>query len=210
MVYAANVAFNLDAFKIAAELDVFDGDANDTDDAYGTQFMADGSFALSDAATLGAQFFYGAGDDEDVQYTYLGNRFNGWDPIFDIGNSLSNEQIVGGSPFNVATVGIYEGGDITLASMGAIGGRLYGMFKANDDLSFGASAGYFQEEEDALASLDYYALAGGVVYKLMANTTLQLQLQYTDGNVECNTGICDGQDADFDAFEAGTGLFVSF
>ena len=181
-----------------------------TVDAYGTQFMLDGSMAASDALTVGAQFFYGAGDDEDQQYTHLGNRFNGWDPIFDIGTSLSNEQITGGSPFNVAEVGGYEGTGFSAGSLGAIGGRLYGMFKVSDSLKLGASAGYFQEEEDSIVSLDYYALAGGLVYNLMANTTLQLQLQYTDGNVEANTGALDGQDEDFDSFRAGTGLFVSF
>ena len=49
--------------------------------------------AATDAFTVGGQFFYAAGDDEDIQYTGLGNGFNGWDPINDVGTSLSNEAI---------------------------------------------------------------------------------------------------------------------
>ena len=51
----------------------------------GTQLFLDASMAATDTITIGGQFYYAAGDDEDVQYTILGNGFNGWDPIFDVG-----------------------------------------------------------------------------------------------------------------------------
>ncbi|MCK4509474.1 MAG: hypothetical protein KAU27_13070, partial [Desulfuromonadales bacterium] len=97
----ANVTIPLEALTIVAELDVFTGDsAIEGVDAMGTQFLLDGAFAMSDALTLGGQFFYAAGDDEDMQYTGIGNRFGGWDPVYDVGTSLSNEQIKFGSVFN--------------------------------------------------------------------------------------------------------------
>ncbi len=59
----------------------------------GTQVFLDASMAATDAFTVGAQFFYATGDDEDIQYTFLGNRFNGWDPINDNRYHLSNESM---------------------------------------------------------------------------------------------------------------------
>ena len=149
-------------------------------------------------------------DIDKKQYTGLGNGFGGWDPVMDVGTSLSNEQIVYGNPFNVASIGVYEGSDISIGSPGSIGGRLYTGFKANDLLSFGASAGYFTSEDDNVVDVDVMALAAGVVYKVMANTTLQLQVQYADGTLNETDFIGTNDDIDFDAFRAGTGLFVAF
>ena len=86
-------------------------------------------------------------------------------------------------------------------------------FKAGEDLTFGASAGYFVSEEDKIADVEVMALAGGLVYKIMENTSLQLQLQYADGTLNETAATrslgLDG-DQDFDNFSAGTGLFVKF
>jgi hypothetical protein len=215
----ADVTLGLDAFTLAAELDYFTGDSSETDatnsklDAYGTQFMLDASMAASDALTIGGQFFYGLGDDEDVQYTGLGNGFGGWDPVMDIGTDLSNEQISFGNPFNVASIAEYEQADLSITSAGSIGGRLYTNFKMSNDLKLGASAGYFVSEEDKIADIEVMALAGGLVYNLMENTSLQLQLQYVDGTLnETAATRAEGivGDTDFSAFKAGTGLFVKF
>ena len=148
--------------------------------------------------TFGAQGFYAMGDGNDQQYVRLGNGFNGWDPIMDVGTSLSNEEIT--------LYGVGNPMDFTGASAGVIGGRLYGNFKATDKLSFGASVAYLTVEDDKNVDIDEYALAGGMVYKLLANTSFQLQLQYEDGKVNDTT---EG-DVDFNAFRAGTGLFVTF
>jgi hypothetical protein len=211
--FGANMNADFGGVKVAAELDVFDGDADKDTDAFGTQFMLDGSMALSDAFTLGGQFFYGAGDDEDVQYTSIGNGFNSWDPVMDVGTSLSNWEISYGNPFNVASTDGYEGQGFQLASAGSVGGRLYTNYMASDALSFGASVGYFVSEEDKIADIEVMALAAGLVYKVMENTSLQLQLQYTDGTInETDSTIALGFDGDqdYDTFRAGTGLFVKF
>jgi hypothetical protein len=173
----ADVTIPLDALTIVAELDVFTGDSTVKNvDAYGTQFMLDGAFAVSDAFTLGGQFFYGEGDDEDTQYTHIGNGFGGWDPIYDVGTSLSNEQITGGSPFNLAELAKKEVGTLALTAAGSTGGRLYTSYKASDALTFGASIGYFESEEDKIADVEVVAAAAGMVYKVTENTSLQLQL----------------------------------
>jgi len=206
-----DVTIPLDALKIVAEVDFFDGDSKTANvDAYGTQAMVDASFALSDAFTLGGAVYYGAGDDEDVQYTGIGNGFGGWDPVMDIGTSLSNEQISYGSPFNVASVDGYEGAGFDLTSAGSVGGRLYTNFMASDDFTLGASLGYFVSEEDRIADLEVMTFAGGFVYKLMENTSLQLQVQYVDGTANQTDFSAVNGDVDFDSFSAGSGLFVKF
>ena len=212
----AYVQAMLGPVNFTGEVDFFTGDAGyvgdpglgDSLDAYGTQVWLDGSMAATDAFTIGANIFYGAGDDEDVQYTYIGSGFGGWDPLADVGTSLSNEQITYDRPFNVAEFSVgAEGDNLSLGSLGAMGARLYTGFKASEDLNFGASIAYAQEEEDKFAELDYMLLAAGMVYQILPNTTFQIQLQYLDGNVKIDD---DNIDEDFDAFEAGTGLFVKF
>jgi hypothetical protein len=198
-----NGGTSLGPVNLTGEVDFFTGDANANDDAMGTQVFLDASMAATDAFTVGGQFFYAAGDDEDVQYTSLGNGFNGWDPINDVGTQLSNESIdLSDQGFNNNPF------DWTGGNSGSVSGRLYGNFKASDDLSFGASVSYLTTEETDAVDADAYSLAAGMVYSLMPNTTLQLQLQYLDGNVDEVAGV--NVDTDFDVFSAGTGLFVKF
>jgi len=52
--------------------------------------------------------------------------------------------------------------------------------------------------------------AGGFVYKLMENTSLQLQVQYIDGTANSTDFTAVNGDVDFDSFTAGSGLFVKF
>ena len=192
----ASASMMLGPVNLFGEFDYFTGDANDAAgvDAFGTQLMLDGSMALSDMITLGGQFYYAAGDDEDVQYVFLGNGFNGWDPIYDVGTSLSNEEIVFGRPF-----------DFTGLSAGVVGGRLYGKFKLSDAINLGASASYLSEEEDEFVESDGYQLAAGLTYGILENTSFQVQLQYEDMDLEVL-----GVSADYDSFRAGTGIFVKF
>ncbi|MGK2907028.1 MAG: porin [Desulfuromonadales bacterium] len=187
---------NLSIVKLFGEVDYFTGDHSDTVDAQGAQVFLDASVAATDAITVGLQGFYANGDDEDRQYVRLGNGFNGWDPIMDVGTSLSNEEIVLGNPF-----------DFTGTGAGVMAGRLYTSFKASDALMFGLSGAYLETEDDDVADVDAWAFAGGVTYTLLKNTSLQLQLQYTDGT---ENGSGSDPDVDFDSFAAGTGIFVSF
>jgi hypothetical protein len=216
----------LGAVKLFGEFDYFTGDAFDvvdattgskvdTADAMGTQLFLDASLAATDALTVGAQLFYALGDDEDIQYTRIGNGFNGWDPVFDVGTSLSNEQIGFGSAFNIAqnSSANASGKSFTVASAGVVGGRLYTSFKASEALTLGGSAGYFTEEEDAVAEVSVMALAGGLVYQILPNATFQLQAQYSDGTASFTnpfTGVKEIDDVDFDSIQVGTGLFVTF
>lgn len=188
----ASVTLPLDAFKLFAELDYFTGDHNDAAnvDAFGTQLFVDGSLAVSDALSVGGQFFYALGDDKDVQYVRLGNGFNGWDPIMDVGTSLSNEEITFGNPF-----------DFTGMNAGVVGARLYGNMKLSDALSMGASAAYLETEDDDASDSDTSAFALGMNYAVMANTSFQVQLQYEDGEYD---------NVDYNAFKAGSGIFVKF
>ena len=208
----ANVTIPLGGVKLVAELDFFTGDSATADvDAMGTQLFLDASMPMSDAFTLGGQIYYAAGDDEDVQYTGIGNRFGGWDPVYDVGTSLSNEQITFGRVFNVAEIAQKEGASIALTSAGVVGARLYTSYKASDALSLGASIAYGESEEDEIADVEVLALAAGLVYKVMANTSFQVQLQYTDGTLNETATVLVGEgDQDFDSFRMGTGLFVNF
>ena len=205
---------NLGPVKLFGEFDYFGGDASDTVDAFGTQLFLDASLAASDAVTLGGQVFYALGDDEDMQITRLGNGFNGWDPIFDVGTSLSNEQITFGNAFNIAANNSSKSAlpGFTIASAGMVGGRLYTSWKASDALTFGASAAYLTEEDDSVVEVSEMALAAGMVYKIMENTSIQWQLQYTDGDVTLYdaAGAKLVDDESFNSFRAGSGIFVNF
>ena len=210
----ASGSTNLGPVKLFGEVDFFGGDATDTVDAFGTQLFLDASMAASDAFTVGGQVFYALGDDEDQQITHLGNRFNGWDPMFDIGTSLSNEQITGGDAFNIAANNSSKANyNYDIASAGMVAGRLYTSWKVSDALTFGASAAYMTEEDDTVVEVNAMALAGGMVYKIMENTSIQWQLQYTDGDLtayDSTTGVKVVDDEDFDSFRAGSGIFVNF
>jgi hypothetical protein len=187
-----NAMMNLAAVKLQTELDFFFGDATATADAVGTQLLVDASMAMGDAATVGGQLLYAmSADAGEVQYENLGNDFNGYDPLFDVGTNLSNEQIGLGRPFQACGAGA-----------GVMGGRVYGNFTASDALSFGASFAYLVPEDDNNTTVDsLMAFAGGAVYKVMSNTSLHAQLEWMDYD--------DTPDTDA-MMNMGVGLFVNF
>jgi len=192
-VIGVNYAQSFDALKLFAELDFFTGDASATEDAYGLQFFGDVSMAVSETVTVGGQFFYAMGDDEDVQYQLLGNDFGGWDPLQAIGTNLDNEKISLGRPFALLGNGA-----------GIYGGRLYTSVKATDAVTLGASVFFgTADEKDRADFKDALVLAGGMSYAVMANTKLGLQLQYWDFSKE---NVVE----DVEAFAGGVGLFVNF
>lgn len=192
--FSGDVTMNLDAVTLSAELDFFTGDASDTVDAVGTQFFLDAAFAASEAMTVGGQFYYAqAADAGEAQYSVLGNDFNGWDPLFDLGTNLHDEQILLNRPF-----------DFTGDNAGAMGARIYANVKASDVVGYGASVAYLEPEDDANTSIDsemFFAVA--MTYALMTNTSLQAQFQYTsiDDSVASNPES---------KTQAGVGLYVNF
>lgn len=187
-VFGASGSTDLGAIKLFGELDFFTGDHSATRDAMGTQAIIDASMAAG-AATIGGQLMYAMGDTDDKQYVRLGNGFNGWDPVYDVGTSLSNEEIGLGNPF-----------DFTGMNAGVVGARLYGS-TAMGATKLGASIAYLETEEDDAADGDALALAAGLVYDIAASTTFQLQLGYQDGEVNS---------VDYEEMRAGTGIFVKF
>jgi hypothetical protein len=195
-VYVVGVNFNMNlaAVKLATEIDYFTGDATANLDAMGLQALVDASMAAGDAATVGGQFLYAlAADSDETQYQYLGNSFNGWDPLLEVGTWLTNEQIDLGRPF-----------DFTGDNAGVIGLRAYGNFKASDALGLGASLAYVMPEDDKMTNIDNSIIAAlGLTYKVMANTSLHTQFQYETVSVD------QGSDPD-DQYQAGMGLFVNF
>ncbi|MDG5469323.1 hypothetical protein P9J64_13420 [Deltaproteobacteria bacterium IMCC39524] len=198
-VIGASGSFDLGPLKLDAEADFFDGDATDTVDAFGTQLFLDLSGAVSDTFTVGGQLFYALGDDEDTQYSGIGTKFGGWDPIYDVGTSLSNENmrlndnkgLSGPSPF-----------DFSGKSAGVVGGRLYASMMLGD-AKVAASAAWLEVEEDKFTEAEAQAFAIGLVYPVMENTTFQAQAQFT--SVDDDLSNTDG-----DVTEFGTGLFVKF
>ncbi|MFK5926576.1 MAG: hypothetical protein QM483_08105 [Desulfuromusa sp.] len=186
----ADGTFNMDAFKLVAELDFFTGDAAENTDAFGTQLFLDASIAASETMTVGGQLYYALGDDEDAQYAVIGNDFNGWDPLFAHGTGLDDEQIMLGRPFE------FFGDDA-----GVIAGRIYVDTKVSDALKLGASFSYLEPEEDSVTEADSaITLAVGMKYAVMAHTSLGVLVEYID---------IDEPDTDAD-FAAGVGLFVNF
>ncbi len=205
-----DTVYNMDAFTIKGEFNYFAGDASKDVDAFGTQLFLDVAMAASEQFTVGGQFYYALGDDKDRQYTYLGDDFNGYDPLFDVGTSLSDEQIMVGRPFDLGTsligvgLGVTREGSLDgAASTGVVGGRLYTNYKASDALNLGASFAYMTPEEDKhfkdFDSASFYAV--GATYALMANTSLHAQVEYIDVDTKAKVDS---------AILSGVGLFVNF
>jgi hypothetical protein len=193
--FGIDTTMNFNAIKVMAEFDYFTGDAAGNNiDAMGTQGFVDVGFAASEAITIGGQAFYakGAGKNE-VQYQVLGNGFNGWDPILDVGTNLSNEETAAWTrPYN------FTGDDA-----GVMAGRIYGSFKLGDATKIGASVAYLEPEDNSNTDVNSTTVGTiGVTYALMANTSLQAQYAYADLDV-------DNTDVDYNAI-GGIGIFVNF
>jgi hypothetical protein len=193
----ADFATKLNVVNLKAELDFFTGDATATADSMGTQAFVDASMAATDVITVGGQLYYAlAAGNNEVQYQYIGNDFDGYDPIWDLGTSLSNEQMPLGRPF-----------DFTGDNAGVIGGRLYANMKATDSVKVAASVAYLTPEDDNMTKgnsdiKSNLMVGGAVTYAVMANTSLQAQAQYTA--TDLHQGSTD------DNFDIGVGLYVNF
>lgn len=173
--------------NLYGELEFFTGDATATADAVGTQLIVIADLAASEMLTVGGKLFYSMGDDTDVVYTKLGADFGGWDPMFEMGTGLDNEDIGAGRPFEF------------WQQAGVVALQLNGSLKATDDLTVAAVVGMAQTEDDKIIDDDATFFGAGVSYAVMANTKLGAQVEYIDRDL----------DADAD-LQAGVGLFVNF
>lgn len=193
--FGAFASAGLGMATILGEVNFFTGDHNATTDATGIQGWLAANLAVTDTVTIQPALWYAqAADDNEFQYVNLGNGatgdFDGFDPVWDVGTKLDNEQIALGRPF-----------DWTGAGAGVMGVTLKAFAKLSDALNVGASVGYLTVEDDDIVDADAIAVAAGASYEVMANTSLQAQVQYLSAEIE-------GEDAD--DFQAGVGLFVTF
>ncbi|BDD85866.1 hypothetical protein [Desulfofustis limnaeus] len=193
--FGAFASAGLGMATILGEVNFFTGDHNDTTDATGIQGWLAANLAVTDTITIQPALWYAqAADDNEQQYVVLGNGatgdFDGFDPVWDVGTKLDNEKIALGRPF-----------DWTGAGAGVMGATLKAFAKLSDALNVGASLGYLTVEDDDIVDADAIAVAAGATYEVMANTSLQAQVQWLSAEIE-------GEDAD--NFQAGLGLFVTF
>lgn len=192
-VYVAGVdaTFNLEALTLTAEVDYFTGDANATTDAVGLQGYVDAAVAAGETMTVGGQVYYAQGADTgEMQYTVLGNGFNGWDPMNAIGVGLDNVKETFGNPYALLGNGA-----------GIMALRAYTTVKVSDAVTVGASAAWGQPEDDDNTAADSFMhYAAGVAYKVMSNTSLKAQVAYED---------VDAPGAE-EVLKLHTGLIVSF
>lgn len=189
--FGAAVTAPLGMATLVGEINFFTGDADENTDAMGLQGYFGANLAITDTITIQPLLWYAmAADDGEQQYVVLGNDFGGWDPVWDVGTSLSNEQIDLGRPY-----------DWTGAGAGLLGATVKVFAKVSDDLNLGASVGYLTVEDDSIVDADAVAVAFGAVYNVMDNTSLHAQVQWLSATVE---------DEDGDDFQAGLGLFVKF
>ena len=191
----ATVNAKVGAVALTSELDYFTGDYNAKKDAVGTQFRIDGSVAATERLTVGGAFYYALGADKDEEkYSYLGNDFNGWDPL--MYGPLSADAML----WQKRAYDVFGNG-------GVIALQVYGSMKATDDLDFTASAAYAEPENDDTASgieiTDDLSFADadsamiftvGSTYALMSNTKLMAQAQYVDYDADIE-GTTDSADS---------------
>jgi len=189
--FGASLAAPMGMATLVGEINFFTGDAAEDVDAIGLQGYFGADLAITDTITIQPLLWYAmAADDDEVQYQVLGDDFNGWDPVMDVGTKLSNEQIGLGRPF-----------DYTGADAGVIGATVKVFAKVSDAMKLGASVGYLTPEDDGKADADALAVAFGGSYAIMENASLHGQVQYLS---------VDGDDVDGDGFQAGVGLYVAF
>lgn len=197
--FGAFASAGLGMATILGEVNFFTGEhgivGGETVDATGIQGWLAANLAVSDTITIQPALWYAqAADGDEQQYVVLGNGgtgdFDGFDPVWDVGTKLDNEKIALGRPF-----------DWTGEGAGVMGVTLKAFAKLSDALNVGASVGYLTVEDDDIVDADAIAVAAGATYEVMANTSLQGQVQWLSAEIE-------GEDAD--NFQAGVGLFVTF
>jgi hypothetical protein len=156
-------SFNMDAFKINAELNIFGGDDGAGTDYSGTQAYVDLSTAISEAASVGGFLLYAAGDDSDEQITNITD----WGSFMpETYGYLATMQYVYGETFE------------PIDNAGIMSAALYGNFKSSDDLGFQAMIQYLTEEDDAVADFSALNMNVSSKYVVAKNTNLLVQVNY--------------------------------
>ncbi len=173
---SAKTTFNLKPAKIVAEVAFLTGEDNAGDDQKGLQLAIDGSFAISEAATVGGIFTYakaynGANESQIVDFTANDYKPETYGYIANLAAAYSL-----GNAF-----------DPTGQNTGVIGLQGYGHVKISDALAFKASLAYVMPEDDATNYKSF--LTGGISarYALATNTSLDAGIIYS--SPEGETGV---------------------
>jgi hypothetical protein len=157
----------LGMLNLQAELDMFGGDAADGTDFTGTQFYLAADAGLTEMIKLGAEFFYAAGDDTDVQIT-------GWSDWFTF-TPMSMNTPMSGEFSAFEPNGTTSPFDPSGAGAGSMGGTLWADFNIMEGLKAGAKIGYWEVDEDQNTFIDsIFAYNAYVSYMIASNTTLAL------------------------------------
>ncbi|MGD9188863.1 MAG: porin [Desulfobacteraceae bacterium] len=158
------------------ELNIFGGEIDDgtsTVDLVGTQLFGDVNMAMSDALTLGLNFVYSMGTDEDNEVKLTCLTDDGSTVFADYGSM----NTLGISP--LGRNDIFDDGNGT----GTLGGILYTKFQVIPDLTLFGSVGYVtaETELDMTGELDSLMLVNlSAKYTLVPNAHISLHYGYFD------------------------------
>jgi hypothetical protein len=158
------------------ELNIFGGEIDNgtsTTDIVGTQLFGDVNMAMSDALTLGLNFVYSMGTDEDNEVKLTCLTDDGSTVFADYGSM----NTLGISPLGAND--IFDDGNGT----GTLGGILYTKFQVIPDLTLFGSVGYVtaETELDMTGELDSLTLFNlSAKYTLVPNAHISLHYGYFD------------------------------
>jgi hypothetical protein len=173
-------AVNLDAAKIAYEVNYIDGEEANGDDAKGLQMYLNGSMGFGEAVTAGAIFTYAAGQDgaNEVQAVDLAaNDFSPENWGF-MGTLYTVYSATGADTFDPAG-----------QNTGVIALQPYVDFKVSDDIALHAHVAYAEPEDDATNYDSFLTFAGSARYAFAANTNFDVALSHS--TPDAKTGYSD-------------------
>ncbi|MBE9487116.1 MAG: porin [Chloroflexi bacterium] len=189
--YALGFSFDsdLEAVNVKGELNYFDGENAAGVDEKGLQLYVDVSAEVNETVTVGGLAIYAKAEDTDDQITRVtGTGFAGFSP--QTYGYFSTDYSIDFDIFDPSGL-----------NQGSMAGSLYADVKLNDDLSSKFAAMYFTVDDDHTADMDGFILNASASYALMANTKLNVGINYMN---------VDEDGTDVDVVQAMTGLYVNF
>lgn len=177
--FGLNGGMALGMLNLQGELAFLGGDTNDgADDYSGLQLFVGADAGVTEMIKLGAEIFYAAGDDEDIQLTNLGD----WDTFTPMGYNTPESGFISGMPS-------WDVFDPFGTGAGVMGGTLFADFEIMEGLSAGVKLGYFEAEDDDVTDGDLTTYNAWIKYMIASNTNVALTYLVSDPDV-------DGVDSD--------------
>ncbi|PLY05565.1 MAG: hypothetical protein C0622_01645 [Desulfuromonas sp.] len=198
--------FDFGAAKLAYEIDYMSGDvawteawatfdgnfrpsAGDsydyetgTADAEGFNVYLNGSFGVSETATLGAIFTYAMGsDDDEIQ-------------LVDVAANDFSPENWGfmGTLYTVYSASGADTFDPSGDDAGVVGIQPYVDFKVSNDIALHAHIAYVQPEDSGKTNLDnIWTYAASARYNFAPNTTIDVAASYSDADGKCEWDSAD-------------------